>query len=178
MNDPTTLNLVISLASLLIGGVIGFFINRYFYLKNKPDQDAILYSLHQAELARIKSKYIELFDSPKSYVRDYLNIAPTNPDIPHLEELRCVSNIASRGNKLLILFSVIDEGMNFSLKKGIVLTDVTTGIDIPVVLEGRGLYSCKIEIPKSAHIGTHEVVFTLTDLGGKASKQTFTYMVK
>ena len=167
---------LLALLSLILGGIIGFFTFQYFYKKTEVFEQDMRYIVDHIRQIYMNTKYPTLFQ-PQSFVQKYSNQRPVDPDNPHLEEVRCETNVVPSGGTLFVLFHMVDEGRNLSLTQGVEVRNNLNLYCVPITQEGFGWLSCAAKIPEDAPAGTHRLVFSFKDAIGKSNTQDFNYIV-
>jgi len=167
------LNTAMTICSLVIGGIIGYFIAYYFHKKQEPYSKHILNVAFDIEEIYIKTKYPNIFRLD-SFSIEYS--APQNKDIPYIRFLRCEKNTIYPGETIFILFRMVDNGMNFSMD-GITARNSLNNLAIPITDEAFAWYSLKFKIPENIQEGNYKILFELEDNIKNKNKQTFIYTI-
>ncbi|NJM39595.1 MAG: hypothetical protein HC853_01895 [Anaerolineae bacterium] len=170
-------NLAFLVIGAILGGVIGWLTNSYFYRKadkqailaNHPLEertDQILYMLLQSRLENRWNKRLAETISAEGL--------PSDKGIPHILQFYLTNSNPKQGETVGILFRVADSEMNQNFLE---LTEVSSKVRIPISREGHGYYSCEITFPSNLILGLYKIEFELTDLLGKKNKQYLEFNV-
>ena len=165
------------LIGAIIGTIVSFVMSWYFYKKADFPARVTGEMIEDVLAATIQSKFRENFEFVEVPMKNQL---PKDKDTPHIIKFLFTTKTPKQGESVLALFRVEDTGLDFGRPKdappteihpNIIVADTSRMGNYPVVREGHGYYSCRIEFPADAFIGEHTVVFRLTDYKGKSHTQ-------
>ena len=162
--------------NLILGGIIGYLISNYFHKKNSlfvTDMHNLSYSL---EVNILQAKYPNIFTSNDIFIKDFVPERPTDPDIPHIVEVRTETIKIERGNVAKFLIRFADAGRNLPYFGTEIRNDLNS-YKIPLFSEGFAWFSYDLEIPNDAPLGRHKVDVLMKDLAGKQNKQFIEYVI-
>ncbi len=170
------MEILVAAISIILGGLIGFFISNHFHKKNEMfvrDMNNLLWSM---EINILQSKYPNLFTSKDIFIKDYQNERPFNSDIPYVEEVRSESYKIIRGNVAKILIRFVDSGRNL-WDQGIEIRNDLNNYRIPLFNEGFGWSSFDLEVPEDAPLGSQKITISMEDRVGNKNKQVLDYSI-
>lgn len=166
------MELVQNAVFLVLGAVIGWLTNYFFYQKadkkawlatyplEERTDDILLMLLHNRLEARWGSGFTENIEAME---------IPADTDVPHILYFDVTNLNPRQGETVGIFFRIVDSGMNFWGHMEV--TEVSSQVRVPTVREGHGYYSCQVTFPKNLILGLYKVEFKLTDSIGKQSHQ-------
>jgi hypothetical protein len=171
MNSSLIEVIVNQLIGALIGVVVSFVVSWYFYKKADIPTRIIRQMIEQLSISIWAEKFgLDLLPraTPDSE-------RPKDPDVPHIIRFYGTSNELKVGGSIILLFRVVDMGLNFD--GDIKITDKSTGLTFDASERAYGYYSTEITVPSTASPGYHQVTFQLTDLKGKSHIHTLDIQV-
>jgi len=160
-------NLITTIFGAALGGVIGAIVSYRFYIKGKTLE--ILTSWMADNVGEISIRQ----SLPQFFGHDSISCipvgdAPTNPDVPRINNFYAVRTQTSSGTKLQILFRVSDQEWNFPMAAGVSIKD-DNGTQYMATNSYFGYMVSEITIPAGQPAGIFRIHFDLRDLpdGGK-----------
>lgn len=166
MNSGVIEVIINQIIGAVIGVIVSFAVSWYFYKKSDIPTRTIRQMLEELTMS-IWAERLGLELTPR-VAPD--SDRPKDLDVPHILRFYGTGKAVDRGNSIILLFRVIDMGLNFG--GDIVIVDTSTGLKFDATSRAYGYYSVEISIPDSASPGNHTITFQLTDLKKKSHTHT------
>ncbi len=158
-------------AFLIIGAVIGWLTNYFFYQRSDKKANLVNQPLEERTdeiLLMLLQNRLEARWGKKLEERIVATEIPKDTDVPHILHFHVTASNPKQGETVGVFFRVADSGMNQGYLE---VTEVSSQVRIPTTREGHGYYSCQVTFPKNLILGLYKVEFKLADSVGKKNSQ-------
>jgi hypothetical protein len=158
-----TYDVIIQVASFMLGSLISFLMSWYFYKKADFPSKVTSAMAEDVLVLLIQSKIGVDFNFQGQIPKDE---APKFPTTPHILQYWLSNKISKPSETLHLLFRVEDTDFDFPGVDNIEITEMESTVSFPSRRQGHGYYLCEFNCPKNATPGLHTLSLKLKDVKG------------